>query len=346
MNAQGNDPTKGSKKRKEKAPRYPHLEDEVRLEALDHHKRRLPLVIMPKRWNDHERLVQWVTERRWWLGEKLSTHGALLFRGFALDHFPQLDEVCKAISADDAASTRVWRDGSTLHGAPACSLMDDLLNPPRQIHLGALCVPPGPPQEATLVDFREVYQALDKGVVERFERKGLRVVRRYDIVDGVWGESDQGRIESKARQLGFEVVWEDATRARMTRNEEATRVHERNGTPVWFNVTQEVAGRLAAESAKERADRLSNPHTFLHGVASTAIGAIERRISAEASLEVTFGDGSPVPQTDLEHIAQAIAKHTVHLAWKDNDLLVIDNLACGHGHAPSLRRHMMARAVL
>ena len=49
---------------------------------------------------------------------------------------------------------------------------------------------------------------------------------------------------------------------------------------------------------------------------------------------VTFGDGTPIPDEDMDQVREAIWKNMVFFKWRRGDVLIIDNDAVAHGRMP------------
>ena len=45
----------------------------------------------------------------------------------------------------------------------------------------------------------------------------------------------------------------------------------------------------------------------------------------------TFGDGTPIPDEDLDHVRQVLWESAVIFPWQAGDVLVLDNLLVAHG---------------
>ncbi len=47
-----------------------------------------------------------------------------------------------------------------------------------------------------------------------------------------------------------------------------------------------------------------------------------------------FGDGSPIPDADLDAVRAAYAAETIAFPWQAGDILVLDNVLAAHGRRP------------
>jgi hypothetical protein len=64
--------------------------------------------------------------------------------------------------------------------------------------------------------------------------------------------------------------------------------------------------------------------------------AYKQRFTApmDQSMNVLFGDGSPIPESYVAHVEEVIWKNLVIFPWKKNDVLAIDNFSTSHGRLP------------
>lgn len=54
----------------------------------------------------------------------------------------------------------------------------------------------------------------------------------------------------------------------------------------------------------------------------------------EQSMNVLFGDGSPVPNEYVQHIQEIIWQNMVIIPWQHRDVIAIDNFSTAHGRLP------------
>jgi hypothetical protein len=105
---------------------------------------------------------------------------------------------------------------------------------------------------------------------------------------------------------------------------------------VWFNHTQVF--HLSAVPAEYR--RIARrQRTLAHrGLAAVAAAAVRLRAAfqdpMDQAMHCTFGDGTPIPDEDMDQVRDAIWKNMVCFPWRRGDVLVIDNDAVAHGRMP------------
>jgi hypothetical protein len=229
--------------------------------------------------------------------------------------------------------------------------MSFVARPPRTVFFSCLVEPTGPGGETPLVDFRAVLRDLDPSVRRRFERLGVRNVRNYDGPatpkgrdlwklkrwDEMFGTTDKAEVVRIAKDHGFAPQWKAQDRLVLINTQPATRVHPETGEPVWFNHVQ-VFHPGAAAGEYLRIARRQGPRLRYLGLAAFAstLVAIKRRLLADEdqAMFCSYGDGSPISDSDLGAVRDAIWKNLVFPRWRRGDVVAIDNRAIGHGRMP------------
>jgi len=56
------------------------------------------------------------------------------------------------------------------------------------------------------------------------------------------------------------------------------------------------------------------------------------------SLDITFGDGSPISFWEMEEIRNTIHKNMIYNRWRKGDILLLDNFSTSHGRQPTYDR--------
>jgi alpha-ketoglutarate-dependent taurine dioxygenase len=327
------------------------------------HADALPLVIEAREDRDPGRLCRFLAEHHGWARASLASHGALLFRGFAVEDAPGFERVARAI--DDELKNEYLgtspRNALTSHVFTASELppyypipqhceMSFLAKPPRRLFFCCLREPAPGSGETPLADFRRVLRDLDPLLVKRFEEKGLRIVRNYSGPEGGgrfdlwklkrWDEmfltDDRALVEEKCRAEGFETSWTAAGGLRLISTQPVTRRHPESDERVWHNHT--TTFHLSAAEGEYRRIfglRPSARHWFFWQL-SRALSALQRATKDpdELAMHVTHMDGSEIPDADMEAVREAVWKHLVVVPWRRGDVLAIDNYAVSHGRLP------------
>ncbi|MFH9004322.1 TauD/TfdA family dioxygenase [Streptomyces afghaniensis] len=171
-----------------------------------------------------------------------------------------------------------------------------------------------------VVDGVRWLEALDAEVREGFAG-GVRYSQNLHGGRGL-GKSWQETFETESRSevetflKGAEAEWEwrqDGS-LRVTQLRPATARHPVTGTEVWFNqADQWHAAGLGSETA----------------------AALYQIMPAEdLPQNVTFADGSPIPDHYITQIRDRGLESAVDVDWHTGDLMLIDNMLVGHGRRP------------
>lgn len=322
----------------------------------------LPLVIEASGDRDPHRLREWMLREHDWLLGRLAAHGALLFRGFAIDDAPAFESIARAV--DDELKNEYLgtspRNALTPHVFTASELppyypipqhceMSFVAEPPRRLFFCCLVEPAPGSGETPLADFRRVLRDLDPALVKRWEEKGLRIVRNYSGPAGGgrldlwklkrWDEmfltTDRAAVEARCRAEGFEPIWTDEDGLRIVSTQPVTRTHPLTHEEVWHNHANTFhLSQAEGEYARIHRLRPTWKHFALWQLAR-ALEALQRRKPAdERAMHCGHADGSEIPRADMEAVRDAIWKHLVVVPWRRGDVIAIDNFAVSHGRLP------------
>jgi alpha-ketoglutarate-dependent taurine dioxygenase len=346
-----------------RAPISPTLDDgPIRARLLG--GSRLPLVIEPlgREGRPVPALTAWIERNHEVLRHKLTEHGALLFRGFAVDGAPDFERVARAVdphlkndylgTSPRNALTEYVFSASELppyYPIPQHCEMSFTREPPTRLFFCCFVPSSGPGGETPLCDFRKVYADLDPEVRARFVARGVRNIRNYVGPEGGgrfdlwklkrWDEmfqsTDRAVVERACAANGFEPTWMPGGRLRLVNTQPAAKLHPLTGEPTWFNHSQVF--HLSAVPAEYRriAARLGKPrYQVLAGVAAAAVRLKRRGNPLDQAMHCTFGDGTPIEDADMDHVRDAVWKNMVFIPWQKGDVVAIDNFAVSHGRMP------------
>jgi alpha-ketoglutarate-dependent taurine dioxygenase len=322
----------------------------------------LPLVLRPRRNARPEAAAATLRAQRDAVEAALLAHGALLFRGIDVRTPEDVEAVALAVAsplANDYLGTSPRNARTTyVHNAselppfypiPQHCEMSFVKKPPSRLLFSCL-VAPHADGETPLADFRAVLRDLAPDVRARFERLGVRNVRNYTGPEGggglgpwqlkpwheLFGTTDRARVEAICRENDFELTWLPGGRLRLVNTQSATRLHPTTGEPVWFNHTQvfhasQAYGEFSRIARRQRSLRIAG----LALVARTLMHAQKLvRSEDELAMNCTYGDGSPIPDADVEAVRDAIWKNLRAFRWERGDVVLIDNFAVSHGRMP------------
>ncbi|HSQ00040.1 MAG TPA: TauD/TfdA family dioxygenase [Candidatus Dormibacteraeota bacterium] len=323
----------------------------------------LPLCIEPTDDTDVGHLCDWLRDNADWVQERLTAHGALLFRGFPIFDAPTFERVARAVDEhlkNEYLGTSP-RNGLTDHVFTASELppffpipehceMSFVAHPPERVFFCCLLPPAPNTGETPLVDFRAVWRDLDPDIRQRFENGGIRIVRNYAGPGGGskldlwqlkrWDEmfltTDKAAVEAKCREEGFEVQWGPKDSLCLISTQPVHRDHPRTGERVWHNHTQVF--HLSAAPGEYRRIAALRPtlrNRVLAKVAELMV-AVQRRLRAsdQQAMHCTYLDGREIADADMEHVRDVIWRHLVITPWQRGDVLAIDNHSVAHGRLP------------
>ncbi len=299
-----------------------------------HPSRDTVLVIQPETHagSSAQALCQWLHNSAGWLRETLHAHGALLFRGFAIDSTRAFQAVCAEVDdrpfayvGGESPRTVVSGNVYTSTEYPAkleITLHNEMSYAPRwPQHLFLCCLQPAAAGGQTpLADSREILRRLPQSVRQRFTDRQVTYKSHYHDGWGL-GKSWQQTFQTDSKQdleqhcikYGIEYHWsEDGLRTCSIRP--ATARHPVTGDEVWFN----------------QADRW---HVSSRG--SRQAEALLRALGEEGlPRHARFGDASEIPMADLEAVHAACRRSEILFDWQRGDVLVLDNMLVAHGRKP------------
>lgn len=276
-------------------------------------------------------LVEWARGRRDFLEEKLSRHGGILFRDFAVGGVERFEEMVRAV----ADRTLEYKERSSPRSQVQGNVYTSTDYPPSQpiflhnensyqdvfpLKIFFYCVTEPEDRGATpIADTRAVYRRIDPAVRDRFAREGWMYVRNFGQgfglpLEEVFGTTDREQIDAYCRQKGIETEWKPGGGLRTRARRPAVSVHPKTGEPAWFNHA-----------------------TFFH--VSTLDPALREALLDELDEEdlptnTHYGDGSGIEPAVLDHLRAAYAAETVRFDWRREDVLMLDNMLVAHGREP------------
>jgi alpha-ketoglutarate-dependent taurine dioxygenase len=288
---------------------------------------RLPLVITPT--VDNVDLAAWCASHSEDVERYLDLHGAILFRGFPLADAPEFEGVASTIAGElfgeygdlppEETGQRIYH--STPYPHDKMILFHNESShfsswPTRQFFF---CVVPSAERgESPLLDCREVYEKLDKKIVEAFESKGLKYVRNFsEGVDVPWQEffhtDDKSAVEAACARTGMTCEWTELG-LRVSQLAKGVRTHPRTGERIFFNQVQ------------------LHHIAFLDEETRTAL----RQLFADEDLprNVYYGDGTPIPDEVIDRIGEVYEELCVEDSWQKGDLIALDNMLVAHARRP------------
>jgi alpha-ketoglutarate-dependent taurine dioxygenase len=173
--------------------------------------------------------------------------------------------------------------------------------------------------ETPIADSRRVYNALPGALREAFATRELLYVRNYSSAldlpwQRVFNTDDRVEVERYCASQGIEWEWKADGELRTSQRCQAVLQHPQTAEWVWFN-----QAHLFHVSALEPATRTS---------LLAAVG--EKNLPRN----VYFGDGSTIPDEQLDMVRRAYDSATTAFPWQAGDVLMLDNRLVAHGRRP------------
>jgi alpha-ketoglutarate-dependent taurine dioxygenase len=297
----------------------------------------LPLIVEPAL--EGVDLIAWAAGQCDWIEQRLQEHGALLFRNFGVRSEADFEGFIAATSG----GALEYRERSSPRSLVSGHIYTSTDHPPSQsiflhnehsyarvypLRIFFFCKTPAEQGgETPIADCRGVLRRLPAEVSERFARLGYVYVRNFGDGFGLsWQTAfqteDPAVVERYCRDARIELEWKPGGRLRTRQVRPAIVQHPRSQEPVWFNHI-----------------------TFFH--VSTLPREIREGLLAQFREEdlpnnTYYGDGSAIEPEFLELLRQAYLEEKTKMAWRQGDILMLDNVLTAHAREPfSGRREIL-----
>ena len=174
--------------------------------------------------------------------------------------------------------------------------------------------------ETAITDSRQVYNHIDKEIINEFNQKKIMYIRNYTPgIDLSWQEvfqtEEKSEVEDYCRNNSIAYEWKTSGVELTTKQVcQATIKHPVTGEDIWFN--QAHLFNIASLSANDR-DELIN----LLGKDNLTRNSY-------------YGDGSEIQKSHFDHIRQAYEKERIEFKWQKGDVMILDNRLMAHSRNP------------
>ncbi|MFJ7328168.1 TauD/TfdA family dioxygenase [Streptomyces cyaneofuscatus] len=272
----------------------------------------------------------WLVGRREVLYGHLAAHGVLLLRGLDVRSVEEARAVSGALISvpyeeREGFAPRVGHGGglysSTVWPADQPMCMHNELSyarqPPRVLVLSCLRAPESGGATA-VADARRVLDVLPRSLTDAFRRKGWLLERHYNGWVGLpWQDAfstdDAAEVERYCAAQGIHPRWcGDGLHTRQRRP--AVVVHPVTGELCWFNQIAFLNRWTMEPSVRD----------FL----TLEFGA------DGLPYDTAFGDGEQVGEPTVATVNAAYDRVAVREAWRDGDVLLVDNVLTAHAVDP------------
>jgi alpha-ketoglutarate-dependent taurine dioxygenase len=324
----------------------------------------LPLIIEPNGNGTSKReLLHWINENRESVAQKFTRHGAILFRGFDIDTPNDFEDLAMQVDPRLESSyygtsprnlvkgTKCVFTASELPGyypIPQHCEMSYATNPP--INIFFYChVEPDYGGESPICNFRKVYAELNSKIRDEFDKKGVITVRNYSGLGSKsrfnlfelkkWNEifntTEKAEVEKQCREQHIEFEWLDGGNLRLLHRTPAAIEHPVTSEKTWFNHLQVFHPHGADVEYSYIHHHQHRAKTFFwKNFIALMVKLKSRTAPMEQSMNVLFGDGTPIPDSYVEHVEGVIWKNMVLMPWKKKDVIALDNFSTAHGRMP------------
>lgn len=272
--------------------------------------------------------VNWAETYQEDIRELLDNHGAVLIRGLKVPGSSQFGKILATLFGAELleyvyrSTPRTQLRGNiyTATEYPAAEVIpqhnENSYSRHWPMRIGFMCILPSETGgETPIGDSRVIYNMLPKALRDKFEERGVMYVRNYSTMDLPWSvvfqTEDKSVVEEYCNANDLKFEWLENNGLRTTQVNPATAVHPRSGDKLWFNQAHLFH---VSSLGKENAETL---------ISSLGEENLPRN--------TYYGDGSRIEPEALDTIRAAYEKTKIRFQWKQNDLMLLDNMIFTHG---------------
>ena len=288
-------------------------------------------------------LASYAQERGAEIHEQLLTHGAVLFRDFAVREVGDFEAFLDHVSRD--RMSYLYR--STPRTAVGKQVFTATEYPPKQeillhnenayqrswpLRLAFHCVKAASSGgQTTIADMRRVTAAIGPELLDRFERLQVQYVRHYrEHIDIPWQTVFQTQSKAEVAQFcarhDLEHEWLANGTLRTAQTCQGTARHPVTGERTFFN-----QAHLFHSSS-------------LGAVAESAM--VKQFGATRLPRNAFFGDGSAIAPADLAYIRDTFQREACDVQWRPGDVVLLDNMRVAHGRRPFAGERRVLTALL
>jgi hypothetical protein len=173
--------------------------------------------------------------------------------------------------------------------------------------------------DTPIADSRRIFNRIDPAIRKRFMQKKVMYVRNYGAgLDLHWEQvfqtTSRAEVEDYCRSAGIEFEWKGEDRLRTRQLCQAVAAHPSTGEMVWFNQAHLFHVSSLSEAVRE---------TFS-----------EEFSEEDLPRNAYHADGSAIEASMLDEIRHVYQQESTRFAWREGDILMMDNMLSAHGRAP------------
>ncbi|WP_051683809.1 TauD/TfdA family dioxygenase [Blastococcus sp. URHD0036] len=305
----------------------------------------LPLFIEPagERVTSLEGTLAWFGDHREQLDTLVTEIGAVVLRGFPIDTTPAFGALVEGYDSDEhgyvvGAAPRAQVEGRVFEAtkAPAplrIGLHQEMAYLPHfPAKLAFYCLRPSETGGETIIgDMRRFTDLVPPRFRDAVKERGVQYRRNFrspdwssgdanlDLMHKPWpdafGTADPRAAEAACLNMGLQYEWVDGSLT-VLYNAPGFLEHPVTGQEVWFNQIATMSNSVEYNGA----ERL----------------ALTQRLYGDRPwpLDTRFGDGAPIPPSDVSSLYPALDEVTVAFPWQHGDVMLLDNLNTAHGRNP------------
>ena len=336
----------------------------VRRVDLPEVQRDVPLCLGPAGLTDVASLAGFLAGHPQEVHALLVTHGALFFRGFAVDTGAKVEALARELAAADGLPLQDFYMGTSprenvtnyvfsaselpeFYPIPQHCEMSFVAKPPLRLFFAALNAPGEEGGETPLCDMAAVWNDLPADVRDAFASKGLKILRWYAAPGqkldpwqlkpwpDMFKTTNRSEVEAISAKEGFACQWQDDGALTLVSTQPAMVAHETSGVPVWFNHSQVfhlTAAPIELKQIAKRRPDLRAVGSWLY--AEWMVQRKKRQPDDRQPMHCTFADGTAIPRSMLQAVSDAIWRNQVAIPWQTGDFVAIDNRRVSHGRLP------------
>lgn len=280
-------------------------------------------------------LVSWYQDNRDYVEQKLTEHGAILFRNFDIGTPAAFARLTRTLAPglldcldDNGPRTKITSGIYTSTEYPAeyqLSMHSEYAYThkfPARLFFCCI-VEPGKGGQTPLADNRKILKKLDRAVVEEFRTKRVKYLRNLHGATGfglswqaTFQTTDRSVVERYCREMLIDYEWKADGGLRLENTFDSVISHPRTGDEVWFNQAPQF-----------------HPSDYPSHIYESLLNSYRDK---ENELPQTsfFGDNSPIDTKALKHIRETMFSEATVFPWRQGDVVMLDNVLVCHGRMP------------
>jgi len=280
-------------------------------------------------------LTSWYKDNTDFIEQKLSEHGAILFRGFDINTPASFARLTRSIAPgladcldDNGPRTKITSGIYTSTEYPAeyqLSMHSEYSYShkfPARLYFCCI-VEPGQGGATPLADNRRILKKLDPSIVEEFKTKRVKYVRNLHGGSGfglswqtAFQTTDKLVVEKYCRDMSIDYEWKTDGGLLLENVFDSVITHPRTGEEVWFNQAPQF-----------------HPSDYPTHISDSLLDSY-RGHEREFPQTSFFGDDSPIDMAALKHIRETMFSEATVSPWRQGDVVMIDNVLVCHGRMP------------